>query len=87
MNRNLTKDLPTGHAVTRVEIAYNQALAYVWGRQDGIGSIEPRDTILSEYFAEAFAKHVRNFILHKSFHQTNLQSAYQHWIKTGDIDV
>lgn len=82
MIRGLTK-----RQAKAVEIAYNQALTYVWGRQDGDGSTEARDTDRSEQFAEAFALHVRAFVTEQHFVKLNLQSAFDRWNRTGTITL
>lgn len=81
--RKLLKGLTQGQEIT-VSRAHSQALAYVWGRQDGQKDM-PNDTTQSERFAEAWAEHVRDFALHKSFHKTNLRDGYEHWIRTGKV--
>ena len=84
--RERARQLDPGRRV-QVETAYSQALAYVWGRQDGDGSTEPRDTTLSERFAEAFAQAKLNFVTEQHFCMTNLQAAYESWTRDGQIKV
>lgn len=78
------RELPVGQR-HQVETSYQQALAYVWGRQDaGEGEC---DTTVSERFAEAFAQAKFNFVTEKHYCMTNLRDAYESWTRTGKIDV
>ena len=75
---DLTKGLPQ-HQAASVMTAYEQGLAYVWGRQDAPGSTEARDTGRSERFAWSFAVAKRAFILEEHWSMDNLQAAYANW--------
>lgn len=83
---SVTHDLDDPQMRCRVEYAYGQALAYVWGRQDVPGSTEVRDTDRSERFAEVWARYIRDYMEQRVFWRPNIQDAYETWSRSRVID-
>lgn len=84
----LSKILQDTPAQFRADVAteYHKALTYVWGRQDGDGSTEERDTTRSERFAYAYATARRDFLVEYTFTFPNLQDAYETWRRSRVIE-
>ena len=81
----LTKDLPQ-HQAGSVMTAFEQGMAYAWGRQDADGSTEERDTSRAERFAYAFAMAKRDFVTERYWSMNNLETAYENWRRSRVVE-
>jgi hypothetical protein len=69
----------------RVEYAGGQAMAYVWGRQDALGT-GARDTGWSTDFAHVYMMHDARYVTEQVGYRRNIQAAYDRWVTGQPIE-